>query len=93
MADLYRIVANRFSNQKKLINVLEKVGDEFVDYSNYDIQLERCQEYFKNLFPFFNKILKINSLLDEDEIDHIFEGFQSLYHTIKIGTLSHDIKI
>ena len=93
MADLYRIVANRFSNQKKLINVLEKVGDEVVDYSNYDIQLERCQEYFKELFPVFNKILKIDSLLDDDEIDHIFEGFQSLYHTIKIGTLSHNIKI
>ena len=93
MADIYRIVANRFSDTKKLISVLEKVGNEFIDDSNYDIQLERCQNYFKDLFPIFNKILNIDSMLDDDEIDHIFEGFQALYHTIKIDTLEPRIKI
>jgi len=50
-------VANRFSDTKKLISVLEKIGNEFIDDSNYDIQLERCQDHFKDLFPIFNKIL------------------------------------
>ena len=93
MADLYRIVTNRFKDNKKLISVLEKIGDEFIDDSNYDIQLERCQNYFRELFPIFDKIIKIDSLLDDDEIDHIFEGFQALYHTIKIDVLEPRIKI
>ena len=93
MADLYRIVTNRFLDQKKLIDILEKVGNEFIDDSNYDIQLERCQNYFRELFPIFDKIMKIDSVLDDDEIDYIFEGFQPLYHTIKIGSLEPRIKI
>ncbi len=93
MADLYRIVTNRFTDNKKLVSVLEKIGDEFIDDSNYDIQLERCQNYFRELFPIFDKIIKIDSLLDDDEIDHIFEGFQALYHTIKIDVLEPRIKI
>jgi len=93
MADLYRIVSNRYTDTKKLINILEKVGNEYIDDSNYDIQLARCQNYFKELFPIFDKILTIDSLLQDDEIDCIFSGFQSLYHSIKIETLEPTIKI
>ena len=81
---LYSIVSNRFTDNKKLVNVLEKIGNEFIDDSNYDIQLERCQNYFRELFPIFNKIMKIDNVLDDDGIDHIFDGFHALYHTIKI---------
>lgn len=93
MADIYRIVANRFEDTKKLSNVLEKVGNEFIDDSNYDIQLERCQNHFRELFPILDKILKIDGMLNDEEIEHIFEGFQALYHSIKIDPLEPRIKI
>lgn len=93
MSQLYMIVSNRFSDTKKLTSVLEKVCNEYVDGSNFDILLEKCQEYFKELFPIFDKILQIDSLLDDDEIDAIFEGFMPLYRKIKIEVLSPEIKI
>lgn len=93
MGDLYRIVSNRFTDNKKLISVLEKVGNEYIDDSNFDIQLERCQDYFKNLFPIFEKVLQIDSVIDEDEIDAIFKGFSSLYRKIKIEGLEPRIRI
>lgn len=93
MSELYKIVSNRFTDTKKLISVLEKIGNEFIDDSNFDIQLERCQNYFKELFPIFDKVLQIDSLLDDDEIDYMFSGFQSLYRKIKIESLEPTIKI
>ena len=93
MADLYRIVSNRFFDSKKLISVLEKLSNEYIDSTNYDIQLERCQRYFKQLFPIFEKILNIDSLIDDDEIDNIFSGFAALYHNTKIESLESLIRI
>ncbi len=93
VADIYRIVSNRFNDNKKLISVLEKVCNDYVDDSNFEIQLERCQEYFKKLFPVFDKIIKIDSILDEDEIDALFIGYTSLYLNIKIEPLPPSIKI
>ena len=93
MGDLYRIVSNRFTDNKKLISILEKVGNEYIDDSNYDIQLERCQDYFKELFPIFEKILQIDSVIDDDEIDAIFKGFSSLYRKVKIESLEPRIRI
>ena len=69
----------------KLISI---INDE-----NFDIQLERCQEYFKELFPIIDKILKIDSLLDEEELESIFTGFSELYRNIKIEKLEPYIKI
>lgn len=93
ISDLYRIVSNRFTNEKKLVDVLEKVGNEYIDDSNYDIQLERCQNYFKELFPIFEKILQIDSMIDDEEIEAIFKGFSSLYRKIKIDSLEPKIHI
>ena len=93
MSDLYRIVSNRFTDTKKLISILENVGNEYIDDSNFDIQLERCQNYFKELFPIFDKMLKIDSTLDDDEIDHMLQGFESMYRRIKIEKLEPNIKI
>ena len=90
---MYRIVSNRFTDNKKLISILEKVGNEYIDDSNYDIQLERCQDYFKELFPIFEKILQIDSVIDDDEIDAIFKGFSSLYRKVKIESLEPRIRI
>ena len=93
IAELYKIVSNRFDNNKKLIDVLEKVCDVYIDDSNYDIELERCQEYFKDLFPIFNKILKIDSILDDEDIDALFVGFTPMYRSIKIDPLEPRLKI
>ena len=93
VADIYRIVSNRFSDTKKLTNVLEKICGEYVDSSNFDIELERCQNYFKELFPIMDKILTIDKSLDDDEIDSIFVGFSSLYRSIKIDQLEPNIRI
>lgn len=93
IADLYRIVSNRFSDNKKLTNILQTLTNEYIDNSNYDVQLERCQNYFIELFPIFNKILKIDSIIDDDEIDLIFEGFSPVYSSIKIECLEPEMKI
>lgn len=93
VAELYRIVSNRFNDDKKLIGVLEKVCNEYIDDSNFEVQLERCQQYFKELFPIFNKILKIDSELNDDDIDALFVGYTSLYLSIKIEPLQPTIKI
>ena len=85
--DLYRIVTNRFDDTKKIINILEKVCNTYIDETNYDENLERCQEYFKELFPIFNKIQKIDNLLDDDELDSLLIGFTSKYLSISIEPL------
>ncbi len=93
MADLYRIISDRFNDDKKLISVLEKVTNEYIDSNNFDIQLECCKSYFKELFPIFDKIQKIDNLLTDDEIEAIFKGFTSLYLNIKIEPFSPSLKI
>ena len=96
VADIYKIVSDRFDDDKKLIGVLEKICNEYIDDSNFEIQLERCKDYFKKLFPIFDKIQKIDHLLTDDEIDAIFVGYTSLYLSIKIEPLpplSSTIKI
>ena len=93
MMNLYQIVSNRFTNTKKLTSILEELGGERINDENFDIQLERCQEYFKELFPIIDKILKIDSLLDEEELESIFTGFSELYRNIKIEKLEPYIKI
>ena len=93
VAEIYKIVSNRFNDNKKLIQVLEKICNEYIDDSNFDIQLERCQNYFKELFPIFEKILKIDYLLNDGEIDALFVGYTSYYLSIKIEPLEPIIKI
>lgn len=93
VADLYRIVTNRFDDNKKLISVLEKICNEYIDSSNFDYQLERCQNYLKQLFPIFDKVQSIDNLLKDDEIDAMFEGYTSLYLSIKIDPLPPTLKI
>lgn len=93
VAELYKIVVDRFDDHKKLISVLEKICNEYIDESNFDIQLERCKDYFKELFPIFEKVQKIDSTLNDDEIDAMFEGFTSLYLSIKIEPLPPSLKI
>ncbi len=93
VAEIYKIVSNRFDDDKRLIGVLEKVCNQYIDESNFDVQLERCQEYFKELFPIFNKILKIDSELDNDDIEALFVGYTSLYLSIKIESLPPTLKI
>ena len=93
VAELYKIVVDRFDDHKKLISVLEKICNEYIDESNFGIQLERCKDYFKELFPIFEKVQKIDSTLNDDEIDAMFEGFTSLYLSIKIEPLPPSLKI
>ena len=71
----------------------EKVCNEYIDGTNFDINLERCQDYFRELFPIFDKILNIDSSLDDEEIDALFEGFTPLYRKIKIESLDPKITI
>ncbi len=93
VAELYKIVSNRFKDNKKLISVLEKVCNEYIDGSNFEIQLERCQNYFKELFPIFDKVIKIDSILEDEEIDALFVGYTSLYLSIKIEPLQPTMKL
>ena len=47
----------------------------------------------KELFPIFEKILQIDSMIDDEEIEAIFKGFSSLYRKIKIDSLEPKIHI
>ena len=93
MSEIYKLVSNRITDTKKIITVLEKIGNEYIDDTNYDLQLERCQEYLKELFPLVDKVLQIDSLLSEKEIDALFDGVTYLYKNIKIETLDPELKI
>ncbi len=57
------------------------------------MQLERCKDYLKEIFPIFEKMQQIDSKLTEDEIDALFEGVTSLYLNIKIEPLPPAPKI
>lgn len=93
VAELYKIVTDRFEDHKKLVEILEKVCNVYIDGTNFDIQLEKCKEYFKDLFPIFDKVQKIDSMINEDEINALFKGFDSLYLNIKIEPLNKSLKI
>lgn len=86
-ADIYRIISNRYDNTKKLIGILEKICNTSIDDTNFDKELERCQSYFKELFPILDKVHNIDSLINDDEIDMLFKGFTSHYLSIKIEPL------
>lgn len=76
-------------NNRKMNNHMEIIIGKHINCNNLNMWDGADLE----LFPIFDKIIKIDSLLDDDEIDHIFEGFQALYHTIKIDVLEPRIKI
>ena len=65
----------------------------YIDGTNFDIQLEKCKEYFRDLFPIFDKVQKIDSMINDDEIDALFKGFDSLYLNVKIEPLNRSLKI
>ena len=62
-------------------------------YTKFDIKLEKYKEYFNELFPIFDKVQKIDSMINEDEINVLFKGFDSLYLNIKIEPLNESLKI
>lgn len=93
VCDLYKIVSNRFDDEGKLINVLEEICNVYIDDSNFVYQLERCQNYFRDLFPIFDKIIKIDSVLSDDDLKCLFEGYTSKYLSIKIEPLPPELKI
>lgn len=96
VSDIYKIVCDRFDDDKKLISVLEKVCNEYIDGSNFEVQLERCKDYFKELFPIFEKVQHIDNLLTDDDIDALFVGYTSVYLNTKIEPLpplSSNLKI
>ncbi len=93
LSELYRIVSDRFNNEKKLIDFLEKICNVYIDDSNFDLELNRCKDYLIDQFPIFSKILKIDPLLNDDDIDSLFVGFTPMYRSIKIEPLEPHIKI
>ena len=68
----------------------EKLEKSNVASISFDWVLDN---YFKDIFPVFEKVQKIDSMLTEDEIDVLFEGFTSLYLNIKIEPLPPSPKI
>lgn len=92
ISDIYRIISNRFDDDKKLIYILEKISNEFIDGNNFDIQFEKCKNHFLELFPILEKILAIDSTINDEDINLIFSGFENKYRSIKITTLDNSIK-
>ena len=87
-AELYRISVNRFSNQKKINSFIQYMLGKPVEKISYLEDLKTCQEYLFRLFPVFKKVSNIDHLLDDEEIDTIFEGFKKVYKKIKIEPLN-----
>ena len=87
-AELYRISVNRFSNQRKINSFIQYMLGKPIEKINYLEDLKICQEYLFRLFPVFKKISNIDHLLDDEEIDTIFEGFKKVYKKIKIEPLN-----
>ena len=86
--ELYRISVNRFSNQRKINSFIQYMLGKPIEKINYLEDLKICQEYLFRLFPVFKKISNIDHLLDDEEIDTIFEGFKKVYKKIKIEPLN-----
>ena len=82
--DLYKICTNRFNDKLKLVKFVEDLTQERIDEFNYEEQLEKCTNYLLELFPIFKKIKKIDSELNDEEIDAMLSGFNDLYQQIKI---------
>ena len=90
-SELYRISVGRYNNRRKLRNIMQILLDKPIETTCFDDDLRRCQEYLFELFPIFSKIAQIDSKLDDEEIEAIFEGFKPLYKTIKIEPINDEI--
>ena len=91
-ADLYKISINKFYDERKLKKFIEDVTNEYIDSSNFDEELKRCQQYLFELYPMFKKIASINDSLSDEEIDAVFEGFTKIYKQIKIMPLDKNME-
>lgn len=90
-SELYRISVGRYNNRRKLRNIMQILLDKPIETTCFDNDLRRCQEYLFKLFPVFSKIAQIDSKLDDEEIEAIFEGFKPLYKIIKIEPINDEI--
>lgn len=90
-SDLYKISVNRFSNKRKLIEFMENITGMFIDDTNFESELKRCQNYLFELYPFFEKVSYINDKIDDEEIEAMFEGFNQIYKQIKIEPLEEEM--
>lgn len=87
IGELYRISVGRIFSKKRTIELIEKITNKNIDNDNFEEELTRCQDYFMELFPMFQKISKIDDILDEEEIDKLFEGFKNSYQKVQIKEL------
>ncbi len=92
-SDLYKISVNRFPNKMKLVKFIEDITNVYVDDTNFESELNRCQKYLFELYPVFEKISCIDSQLCDDEIDAMFDGFRQMYRQIKITPLTEEMSI
>lgn len=53
----------------------------------YSETYDKCKSYLSELYPIFNKVLIIDNMLDEEEIDAMLMGFNELYNDIKLEPL------
>lgn len=90
-SDLYKISVNRFSNKRKLIEFMENITGMFIDDTNFESELKRCQNYLFELYSFFEKVSYINDKIDDEEIEAMFEGFNQIYKQIKIEPLEEEM--
>lgn len=73
----------------KLVKFIEYITNVYIDDTNFESELNRCKKYFFELFPVFKKISKIDSELDDEEIEVIFVGFKNIYKKIKIQSIDY----
>lgn len=90
-SDLYKISVNRFSNKRKLVEFMENITGTFIDDTNFESELKRCQNYLFELYPFFEKVSYINDKIDDEEIEAMFEGFNQIYKQIKIEPIEEEM--
>lgn len=87
-AELYCISVNRLNNKRKVNSLIQKLLSKPVEDIDYTNDLKQCQDYLFDLFPVFRKIAVIDTQLDDEEVNAIFEGFKQIYKRIKIEPLS-----
>jgi len=85
--DLYKIYSGRFKNKFKLTKFIEDITRVEVDENNYNELYDKCKNYLSELYPIFNKILIIDNMIDDEEIDAMLMGFNELYNDIKLEPL------
>lgn len=78
---------------------MEKIIDlrnNFSYYFDFYISAKECnyskasKKYYIVPSSLTRSVAKIESIIDDDEIDSIFEGFSSLYRRVKIETLERN---